>query len=117
MKAFDEAGRELLPYDWMRGGTNLTFSGTIAFEGTTLSPQAGQFYLELTGENLTQDGQPMGDSQSFIFGQSCIWAVLHDSLYTFTIESRWHVVPSVRDIIAKWFNIHQSEFQHDANCA
>ena len=67
MKAFDEAGRELLPYDWMRGGTNLTFTGTIAFEGTTLSPQAGQFYLELTGENLTQDGQPMGDSQSFIF--------------------------------------------------
>ena len=61
MMAVDESGRELLPYDWMRGGTNLTFTGTIAFEGTTLSPEAGQFNLELSGENLTQDGQPMGD--------------------------------------------------------
>ncbi|MDE0574105.1 MAG: hypothetical protein OSB32_00780 [Candidatus Poseidoniales archaeon] len=61
MMAIDESGRELLAYDWMRGGTNLTFSGTIAFEGTTLSPQAGQFNLELSGENLTQDGEPMGD--------------------------------------------------------
>jgi len=61
LKAVDESGRELLPYDWMRGGTNLTFSGTIAFEGTTLSPQAGQFNLELSGQNLTQDGQPNGD--------------------------------------------------------
>ncbi|MEE2759252.1 MAG: hypothetical protein VYA86_04660 [Candidatus Thermoplasmatota archaeon] len=66
MKAFDESGRELLAYDWMRGGTNLTFTGSIAFEGTTLSPQAGQFNLELIGENLTQDGQGMGDPQTFI---------------------------------------------------
>ena len=63
----DESGRELLPYDWMRGGTNLTFSGTIAFEGTTLSPQAGQFYLELAGQNLGQDGQPLPNgSQVFM---------------------------------------------------
>ena len=65
--AVDESGRELLPYDWMRGGTNLTFSGTIAFEGTTLSPQAGQFDLELSGQNLGQDGQPIGNgSQIFM---------------------------------------------------
>ena len=57
LSAIDESGRELLPFDWMRGGTNLTFSGTIAFEGSTLSPQAGQFNLQLTGQNLTQDGQ------------------------------------------------------------
>nr|MCS5535428.1 hypothetical protein [Candidatus Poseidoniales archaeon] len=61
LMAVDESGRELLPYDWMRGGTNLTFTGTIAFEGTTLSPEAGQFNLELSAQNLTQDGQPMGD--------------------------------------------------------
>ena len=67
MKAFDESGRELLPYDWMRGGTNITFTGTIAFEGTTLSPQAGQFNLELVGQNLQQDGQPNGEEpQTFI---------------------------------------------------
>ena len=67
IKAVDESGRELLPYDWMRGGTNLTFSGTIAFEGTTLSPQAGQFNLELSGQNLAQDGQPMSNgSQIFM---------------------------------------------------
>jgi len=62
LTAIDESGRELLPYDWMRGGTNLTFSGTIAFEGTTLSPQAGQFNLELSGQNLGLDGQPMSNA-------------------------------------------------------
>ena len=67
LTAVDESGRQLLPYDWMRGGTNLTFSGTIAFEGTTLSPQAGQFNLELAGQNLGQDGQPMPNgSQVFM---------------------------------------------------
>ena len=67
MMAVDESGRELLAYDWMRGGTNLTFSGTIAFEGTTLSPEAGQFDLKLTGQNLTQDGFPLGDgTETFI---------------------------------------------------
>ena len=67
LTAVDESGRQLLPYDWMRGGTNLTFSGTIAFEGTTLSPQAGQFNLELAGQNLGQDGQPMSNgSQVFM---------------------------------------------------
>ena len=67
LTAVDESGRQLLPYDWMRGGTNLTFSGTIAFEGTTLSPQAGQFNLELSGQNLGQDGQPMPNgSQVFM---------------------------------------------------
>ncbi|MDP6906859.1 MAG: hypothetical protein QF440_05525 [Candidatus Thalassarchaeaceae archaeon] len=63
--AVDESGRELLVYDWMRGGQNITFSGTIAFEGTSLSPAAGQFDLEIIGQNLTQDGNPMGDDVLF----------------------------------------------------
>ena len=67
LTAVDESGRELLPYDWMRGGTNLTFSGKIAFEGTTLSPQAGQFNIELVGQNLGQNGQPLAGSVEEVF--------------------------------------------------
>ena len=66
----------------MRGGTNLTFTGTIAFEGTTLSPQAGQFYLELIGENLTQDGQKMGGPQSFIFEANPAYGQYYMTLLT-----------------------------------
>ncbi|MEC9089920.1 MAG: hypothetical protein VYC11_00965, partial [Candidatus Thermoplasmatota archaeon] len=66
ISAMDESGRQLLPYDWMRGGTNITFSGKIAFEGTSFSPQAGQFDLELSGQNLTQDGQPQEDPTSLL---------------------------------------------------
>ena len=66
LKAVDESGRELLPYDWMRGGTNVTFSGTIAFEGTTFSPEAGQFDLQLVGQNLTQDGEPIDSEILFL---------------------------------------------------
>ena len=66
ISATDESGRNLLPYDWMRGGTNITFSGKIAFEGTSFSPQAGQFDLELSGQNLTQDGQAMEDATSLL---------------------------------------------------
>ena len=47
MKAFDEAGQELLPYDWMRGGTNHIF-GNVAFEARPcLHRQANS---ELTGK-------------------------------------------------------------------
>jgi len=64
--AVDESGRQMLAYDWMRGGENLTFSGTIAFEGTAFSPQAGQFDIQLTGQNLTQDGIPIDDVVLFL---------------------------------------------------
>jgi len=60
LSAVDESGRVLLFYDWMRGGQNITFTGSIGFEDTSLSPQAGQFDLEVYGQNLTQDGDPMG---------------------------------------------------------
>ncbi len=66
LRAVDETGRELMNYDWMRGGLNLTFNGGIAFEDTSLSPKAGQFFLELTGQNLTQDGVPMEEEYPFI---------------------------------------------------
>jgi hypothetical protein len=66
LTAVDESGRQLLPYDWMRGGTNLTFSGSIAFEGTSFSPQAGQFDLQLIGQNLTQDGVLMDEEVLFL---------------------------------------------------
>ncbi|MEE2812087.1 MAG: hypothetical protein VX320_02600 [Candidatus Thermoplasmatota archaeon] len=65
LRAVDESGRELLFYDWMRGGQNITFTGSIGFEGTSLSPQAGQFSLEVYGQNLTQDGDPMGSEVLF----------------------------------------------------
>jgi hypothetical protein len=55
----DSTGRVLASNDWVRGGLELTFQGAIAFEGTTYTPQAGQFSLELTGQNLTKDGDPM----------------------------------------------------------
>jgi hypothetical protein len=55
----DESGRVLSTSDWVRGGLLLTFQGSIAFEGTSYSPSAGQFSLELTGQNLTQDGDPL----------------------------------------------------------
>jgi len=66
LRAVDESGRELMNYDWMRGGLNLTFSGGIAFEDTSLSPKAGHFFLELTGQNLTQDGIPMEEEYPFM---------------------------------------------------
>ena len=55
----DESGRVLATNDWVRGGQQLIFSGALAFEGTSYSPQAGKFSLELTGQNLTQDGDPL----------------------------------------------------------
>jgi len=62
----DETGRQLMNYDWMRGGMNLTMSGLISFEGTSFTPEAGRFDLEITGMNLTRDGEPMGDPITFM---------------------------------------------------
>ncbi|MDP7001815.1 MAG: hypothetical protein QGH90_07935, partial [Candidatus Poseidoniaceae archaeon] len=41
---------------------NLTFSGGIHFEGTQLTPQAGQFMLRIIGQNVTYDGDPIGEA-------------------------------------------------------
>ncbi len=61
----DETGRVLFGNDWVRGGLEVTFHGSISFEGTAYSPQAGQFSLELTGQNLTMDGDPMEPEKQF----------------------------------------------------
>lgn len=62
LRVHDATGRELLNFDWMRGGENITFSGGIHFEGTSLSPSAGEFIIQISGQNLTPDGVPVGSS-------------------------------------------------------
>ena len=62
----DEEGRVLLPSDWMRGGRNATFSGTIAFEDTARYPKPGEFGMRVVGQNLTLDGQPLEEMQSYV---------------------------------------------------
>ncbi|MBS72462.1 MAG: hypothetical protein CMO20_05890 [Thermoplasmata archaeon] len=54
----DETGRVLSSNDWVRGGLEITFQGELMFEGTTYTPQAGQFDIELTGQNLSLVGDP-----------------------------------------------------------
>lgn len=61
----DETGRVLQSSDWVRGGMTLTFSGGIYFEGTTYTPKAGQFNIELTGQNLTINGDPEEPEKQF----------------------------------------------------
>ena len=61
LKVWDETGRELFARDWLRGGFNISLIGDINFQGTTLSPQAGQFKLQVHGQNLTYDGDPIGE--------------------------------------------------------
>ena len=60
LRVFDANERELLNHDWMRGGENMTFSGGIHFEGTSISPKAGEFTIQISGQNLTPDGDPIG---------------------------------------------------------
>ncbi len=70
MSVVDETGRQLMNSDWMRGGMNVTMSGSISFEGTSFTPRPGEFSLEVTGVNLTRDGEPMGDPISFVSEQN-----------------------------------------------
>lgn len=60
LRVYDANDRELLNHDWVRGGENMTFSGGIHFEGTSLTPKAGEFTIQIIGQNLTQDGDPVG---------------------------------------------------------
>lgn len=60
LRVWEETGRELYVLDWVRGGFNLSFSGQIHFQGSQLSPEAGNFNLRLLGQNVTHDGVPMG---------------------------------------------------------
>ena len=60
LQVFDETGRQLYPQDWVRGGQNLSFLGKIHFESSQLSPQSGEFNLRVIGQNVTYDGDPIG---------------------------------------------------------
>ena len=61
LRVFDETGRELYPLDWVRGGYNLSFAGKIHFEGSQLNPLGGEFDLRVLGQNVTYDGDPIGE--------------------------------------------------------
>ncbi len=62
LRVYEETGRELYPGDWVRGGFNISVSGQINFESSALSPLAGEFTLRVLGQNVTYDGDPMGDA-------------------------------------------------------
>ena len=60
LQVFDEDGRQLFTQDWVRGGQNISFLGKIHFESSQLSPLAGEFELRVLGQNVTFDGDPIG---------------------------------------------------------
>ena len=66
LEVTDESGRILLLSDWMRGGLNATFTGTILFEDTSRYPRPGNFGLQVMGRNLTLDGLPMEEPIIFV---------------------------------------------------
>ena len=61
LRVWEETGRQLFPMDWVRGGFNLSFSGSIHFQDSQLMPPAGSFSLRVIGQNVTYDGDPMGE--------------------------------------------------------
>ena len=63
LRVWDETGRQLFPMDWVRGGFNLSFSGSMHFQDSQLMPPAGSFSLRVIGQNVTYDGDPMGEPE------------------------------------------------------
>ncbi|MEG3601554.1 MAG: hypothetical protein VX356_04880, partial [Candidatus Thermoplasmatota archaeon] len=61
LRVWEETGRQLFPMDWVRGGFNMSFSGSIHFQDSQLMPPAGSFSLRVVGQNVTFDGDPMGE--------------------------------------------------------
>ena len=61
LRVWEETGRQLFPMDWVRGGFNLSFSGSMHFQDSQLMPPAGSFSLRVIGQNVTYDGDPMGE--------------------------------------------------------
>tara|TARA_B100000900_G_scaffold346589_2_gene311418 strand:+ start:3119 stop:8527 length:5409 start_codon:yes stop_codon:yes gene_type:complete len=61
LRVWEETGRQLFPMDWVRGGFNLSFSGSIHFQDSQLMPPAGSFSLRVLGQNVTFDGDPIGE--------------------------------------------------------
>ncbi|MFL2968589.1 MAG: hypothetical protein ACJZ6A_05505 [Candidatus Poseidoniaceae archaeon] len=61
MRVWEETGRELYPGDWVRGGFNLSINGALNFENSAFAPMAGEFDLRVLGQNVTYDGDPIGE--------------------------------------------------------
>ena len=61
MRVWEETGRELYPGDWVRGGFNLSIAGGLHFENSAFSPQAGEFSIRVLAQNITHDGDPIGE--------------------------------------------------------
>ena len=61
LRVHEETGRELYSQDWVRGGYLMSFTGVIHFQGSQLTPLGGQFTLRILGQNVTYDGDPIGE--------------------------------------------------------
>ena len=61
LRVWEETGRQLYPMDWVRGGFNLSFTGSMHFQDSQLMPPAGSFSLRVIGQNVTFDGDPLGE--------------------------------------------------------
>ncbi len=61
LRVWEETGRELFSGNWVRGGLNLTISGGMNFENSALFPETGKFTLRVLGQNVTYDGDPIGE--------------------------------------------------------
>ena len=63
MMVYDESGNQVTNLEWLRGGTNITFTGMINFEGSQFTPLPGQFNLRVIGQNVSNSGQPVGQQE------------------------------------------------------
>ena len=61
LRVYEETGRELYSQDWVRGGYLMSFTGVIHFQDSQLTPLGGQFALRILGQNVTYDGDPIGE--------------------------------------------------------
>jgi len=62
MQVFEDNGRALTNHNWVRGGTGLYIIGQLNFEGSAYFPLPGEFDLVVMGQNVTLDGDPVGDA-------------------------------------------------------
>ena len=82
MKVFDDNGKQVTNLEWLRGGTNISFSGMINFEGSQLTPLPGQFTLRVIGQNVSNSGQPIGDEVIFYEQQNPGFGIYNISFQT-----------------------------------
>jgi hypothetical protein len=61
MQVFEDNGRALTNHNWVRGGTGIYITGQLNFEGSAYFPLPGEFDLVVMGQNVTLDGDPIGD--------------------------------------------------------